>query len=132
MLSTAVIDGCTFVGAFTDGGGSIAFTDQGRPSGGSGDITIKNCVFEQTGGYFFIYAYYAGNNGYMNIENNEFKTKCYNPIYLGQYQSGVPVVVKENHFAEFSNFSQALYLQDHGSYGVSYDAAAAATNTYGK
>ena len=121
-----VIDGCTFTGTFTDGGGAIAFTDQHRV--GSGNITIKNCTFDTKGGYFDIYTYYSGNNGYFIIENNIFKTVHninYNmyPIYLGKYQSSVPVVVKGNKFEAATSLATAFYLQDHGSYGVSVDAS---------
>ncbi|MBQ2248147.1 MAG: hypothetical protein II323_05235 [Tidjanibacter sp.] len=124
------IDGCTFSGTFVDGGGAIAFTDQNRS--GSGNITIKNCVFECEGGYFFIYTFYSGNNGYLNIENNTFKSTCYNPIYLGRYQSSVPVVVKENTFEKYGDFASVAYIQAHSSsYTVSFDAAAAATNIFG-
>ena len=123
------IDGCTFTGTFTDGGGAIAFTDQSRGSGASGNITIKNCTFDTEGGYFDIYTYYSGNNGKFIIENNIFKTVHnvnYNmyPIYLGKYQSSVPVVVKGNKFEAATSIDTALRLQAHSSsYTVTVDAS---------
>lgn len=124
-----VIDGCTFIGTFEDGGVSIAFTDQKRPSGGSGDITIKNCEFKTIGAYYHIYGYYFG-FGNLVIERNTFKTKgqgCI--IYLGRYQSNVPVVVKGNGFQVSEDLEGAVYLQSHSnSYDVSINAS---ENTFG-
>ena len=61
-----VIDECSFIGTFANGGASIAFTDYGRTEGFSGNITIKNCTFDTKGGYYEIYSHYTGNgaNGY--------------------------------------------------------------------
>lgn len=129
--NNVVIDGCTFVGTLVNGGVAICFTDQSRGSGQSGNITVKNCVFEQDGAYYTIYAYYSG-KGYMNIEGNTFKGLVHPQgyhIYLGRYQSGTPVVVEGNTFEEYSAFTEAAYIQDHGNYGVSF---AAANNTFGK
>ena len=119
-----LIEGCTFSGAFVDGGGCIAFMDQSRSSGGSGNITIRGCTFETTGGYFDIYAYYSGDYGAFVIENNTFASVCYNPVYLGQYQSSTPVVVKNNAFKTVTTINAAVYLQGHssGNYTVSYNA----------
>ena len=130
-----VIDGCTFAGKFANGGASIAFTDQSRSGGFSGNITIKNCTFDTVGGYYDIYGHYAGNglNGYGDfvIENNTFKTTfaqgC--PVYLGRYASSTPVVVKGNTFETVASLADAVYVQDHSSYGVSVNAE---NNTFGK
>ena len=125
-----VIDGCTFGGTFANGGAAIAFADQGRTNydGQSGNITIKNCVFETEGAYYDIYTYYAG-KGYMNIEGNTFKgaTQGKN-IYLGQYQSSTPVVVEGNTFEQRASFTEAAYVQSHSGYTASF---AAANNTFG-
>ena len=130
-----VIDGCTFAGKFANGGASIAFTDQSRPSGFSGNITIKNCTFDTVGGYYDIYGHYAGNglNGFGDfvIENNTFKTTFAQgrPVYLGRYASSTPVVVKGNTFETVASLADAVYVQDHSNYGVS---VAAENNTFGK
>ncbi|MBO7186578.1 MAG: hypothetical protein J6V59_06765, partial [Alistipes sp.] len=125
-----VIEGCTFTGTFADGGVAIAFTDQNRGGGASGNITIKDCTFNTRGGYCDIYGYYTGNgrNGFGNfaIEGNEFNTEYLsggNPIYLGRYASSTPVVVKGNEFNNVTTLNEAVYLQDHSNYGVSVDAA---------
>ena len=119
-----VIDNCTFAGTFANGGVAIAFTDQGRGSGQSGDITIKNCKFETEGAYYHIYGHYSG-YGAFNIENNTFKTAPQGiAIYLGRYQSSTPVVVKDNAFEAVASFEDAAYLQAHSSsYAVSFDAS---------
>ena len=118
-----VIDGCNFIGEFVDGGGAIAFVDQNRTTGGSKNVTVSNCTFEQTGGYFGIYFYYSGNNGELVIENNVFTGNYYNPVYLGRYQSSVPVVVKGNAFKASADINAAVYLQAHSNaYSVSYTA----------
>ena len=117
-----LIDDCTFTGTFVDGGGAIAFVDQKRPSGGAGDVTISNCKFDQLGGYFAIYFYYAGHNTLV-IENNEVTGPYYNPVYLGRYQSSTPVVVKGNAFKTSVDLAAAVFLQDHSNIGVSMDAA---------
>ena len=117
-----VIDGCIFGGTFANGGMAIAFNDQGRGSGQSGNITIKNCTFETTGGYVDIYTYYSG-YGEMIIEGNTFASNVMDmPIYLGRYQSNTPVVVKGNVFENVSQ-EQAMYIQAHSaSYNPSFDA----------
>jgi len=122
-----VIDGCTFVGEFADGGVAIAFTDQGRGSGQSGNITITNCTFETTGSYYDIYMFYSG-KGELNIKNNTFASDCLGlPIYLGRYQSSTPVVVTGNTF-KVADLENAVYLQAHsGSYTPSL---AAEDNTF--
>ena len=118
-----VIDGCTFTGTFANGGVAIAFTDQSRTSGQSGDITIKGCTFETTGNYVDIYTYYSG-SGEMIIEGNTFKSDLVDrPIYLGRYQSSTPVVIKDNNFQNKASIEAAVFLQDHSSYGVSYTAS---------
>jgi hypothetical protein len=118
-----LIEGCTFEGAFADGGMAIAFNDQGRGTGQSGNITIKGCTFKNTGCYVDIYTFYAG-YGEMIIEGNTFASDYYDrPIYLGRYQSSTPVVVKGNIFENRASFDKAAYIQDHSNYGVSFDAA---------
>ena len=117
-----VIDGCTFTGHFDNGGTTIAFNDQGRGSSQSGNITIKNCTFETTGGYVDIYTYYSG-KGEFNIENNIFKSVTLDRvIYLGKYQSSTPIVVKGNRFEKYADFASAAYLQAHSTaYSPSFD-----------
>ena len=119
-----VIEGCTFAGAFANGGVAIAFVDQGRGSGQSGDVTIKGCTFATTNAYYDIYCYYSG-YGYLNIEGNTFKSEVLGlPIYLGRYQSSTPVVVKDNTFEKYADFSEAAYIQAHSTaYTVSFDAS---------
>ena len=118
-----VLDGCIFNGTFVNGGAAIAFTDQSRTSGQSGDITVKNCTFETANGYYDIYCHYSGYNEF-NIKDNIFKSVVKSlPIYLGRYQSSVPVVVKGNKFMTTDSFENSAFLQDHGNYGVSFDAA---------
>lgn len=118
-----VIDECKFTGAFANGGTSIAFTDQGRTTGPSGNITIKNCTFETTGGYYDIYFHYSG-KGTLTIENNIFNSSCLgNSVFIGRYQSSTPVEVKGNAFNTKSTLDEAVYIQDHSNYGVSLDAS---------
>ena len=127
-----VIDGCAFVGSFKTGkpGSAIAFADYHRTSGFSGNVTIKNCVFETStdnGGYD-IYGYYTGDstNGHGDfvIENNTFSSTRPNgkPVYLGRYASSTPVVVNGNAFNTVSSLNDAVTVQDHSSYGVSINA----------
>ena len=128
-----VIDGCTFTGTFANGGASIAFVDYKRTSGFSGNVTIKNCTFDTQNAYYNIYGYYCGDstNGHGNfvIENNTFKTTFTQggAIYLGRYASNVPVVVKGNTFEVATALNEAMFVQDHSSYGVSI---AASNNTF--
>lgn len=127
-----VVDACTFTGTFADGGAAIAFTDQSRGSGASGNITVKGCTFETKGAYYDIYTFYSG-NGYFVIENNTFNSTLAPapvpgaiilPIYLGRYQSNTPVVVKGNTFSKCATFDEAAYIQAHStSYTVSFDAS---------
>ena len=124
--NNVTIDGCVFGGEFTNGGVVIAFTDQNRGSGGSGNITIKNCQFNTSGGYAEIYTYYSGNNGFFVIEKNTFSSNriaTSAAIYLGKYQSSTPVVLKNNVFEKVSTLEDAIFVQDHGTYGVSVDAS---------
>lgn len=123
-----VIDGCTFTGTFANPGAAISFTDQKRGGGGSGNITIKNCMFDNTNSNYVIYGHYTGDssNGHGNfvIENNTFKTTCnVGPIYLGRYASNVAVVVTGNDFQSVTSIDDAIYVQDHSSYGVSVNAS---------
>ena len=123
-----VIKDCKFTGTFANGGASIAFTDQSRSSGGSGNITIEGCTFETEGGYCDIYGHYCGNgnNGYGDfvIEGNTFNTEFTqgSPVYLGRYASSTPVVVKGNAFNTVDSLANAVYVQDHSNYGVSVNA----------
>ena len=127
-----VVDACTFTGTFADGGVAIAFTDQSRGSGASGNITVKGCTFETKGAYYDIYTFYSG-YGYFVIENNTFNSTLAPapvpgaiilPIYLGRYQSNTPVVVKGNTFSKCATFDEAAYIQAHStSYTVSFDAS---------
>ena len=125
-----VIDGCVFEGTFANGGAAIAFTDHNRKSGGSGNVAIKNCTFNTTGGYYDIYGHYtgAGQNGYGDfvIEGNKFSTSFTQggPIYLGRYASSTPVVVKGNTFETVTSIYDAIYVQAHSAeYSVSVDAS---------
>ena len=124
-----LIEGCTFAGEYADGGVAIAFADQSRGSGQSGNITVKGCTFKTTGGYYDIYVHYAG-YGSFAIEGNTFESDVLGlPIYLGRYQSSTPVVVKSNTFATGAALSDVAYIQAHSSaYTVSFDAA---DNTFG-
>ena len=123
-----VIDGCTFTGTFANGGEPISFTDYNRTSGYSGNITIKNCVFDTIGAYYDIYAFYTGDslNGHGDfvIEGNTFKTASYaaGPIYLGRYASSTPVVLKNNVFEVITSVDDAIYVQDHGDPNSNYNA----------
>ena len=123
-----VIDGCKFAGTFAKKGAAIAFTDYGRKSGFSGNITIKNCTFETVGANYEIYAHYTGNylggNGDFVIEKNTFKSPelVAGPIYLGRYASSTPVVLKDNTFENVTSLANAIYVQDHSDYGVSINA----------
>ena len=118
-----VVDGCKFTGTFANGGACIAFTDQNRTSGSSGNITIKNCTFATENTYYNIYAHYSGNGDFV-IENNTFKSQfaAGGPVYLGRYQSSTPVVVKNNTFVGATQLSDVVYVQDHSNYGVSVNA----------
>ena len=123
-----VIDGCTFTGTFANGGAAIAFTDRSRPTGASGNVTIKNCTFNTVGAYYDIYGYYtgAGQNGYGNfaIENNKFKSETQGKtIYLGQYASNIAVEVNGNVFETKDSINDALYLQAASNYTVQYNAS---------
>ena len=132
--SNIIIDGCTFTGTFANGGVAIALTDQSRSGGFTGNVTIKNCIFDTVGAYYDVYGHYCGNgqNGKGNfvIENNTFNTVHIapgRPVYLGRYASSTPVVVKGNAFNTVSTLAAAVYVQDHSNYGVSI---AAENNTF--
>lgn len=128
-----VIDGCTFEGTFTNGGAPIVFVDRARPTGGSGNVTIKNCTFNTVSAFYDVYGYYTGNNG-MNfvIEKNTFNSTSLQglPVYLGRYASNNATIVKGNKFNNTDSIENSVYVQAHsGSYTVSIDAA---DNTFGK
>ena len=119
------IVGCTFTGAFANGGAAIAFTDQNR--GGNANVTIQDCIFDTTNGTYDIYGHYFG-GGALVIEGNTFASVSNYPeyptcIYLGRYQSSTPVEVKGNTFENKASFDAAAYIQDHSDYGVSFDVA---------
>ena len=120
-----VIDGCTFNGTFADGGVTIAFTDQSRGSGASGNVTIKNCTFNTVGAYCHVYGHYTGNRNNFVIENNVFKSQTVDKsIYLGRYASSIPVEVIGNKFETKAKIQDAVYLQAHSAaYSVSYNAS---------
>lgn len=132
-----VIDGCSFTGNFkaTKPGTAIAFADQNRTSGYSGNITIKNCIFDtvvDAGGYD-IYGFYVGDeaNGYGDfvIENNTFKSTRVGgggTIGLFSYCSNTPIVVKDNVFEKDASIDDAINLTTQ-SYNVSI---AASNNTF--
>ena len=124
-----VIDGCTFNGTFKTGkpGAAIAFTDQHRTSGYSGNITIKNCTFETVNdfGAYDIYGYYAGYENFV-IEDNTFKSEFPNgcPIFLGSYASGTPIVVKNNNFEKVGSLDEAMYTSSNSNlHTVTTDAS---------
>ena len=119
-----VIDGCTFTGTFAKGGAAIAFIDQARSTGSSGNITITNCTFDTKGSYYDIYCHYSGYGSFV-IEGNTFSSErtAGGPIYLGRYQSSTPVVVKGNTFNATASAEDSFYIQAHSSsYTVSFDA----------
>ena len=124
-----VIEECEFVGVMPNAGAAIALADYYRTSGFSGNITIKNCIFDLVGANYEIYGYYTGDssNGHGDfvLEGNTFKSRnlVAGPIYLGRYASSVPVVVKDNTFEVYKSLDSAMYVQDHSSYGVSIDAS---------
>ena len=130
-----VINDCTFEGTYAQGGAAIAFTDQGRGEGGSGNITIMGCTFKTENAYYNIYAHYTGDglngHGDFKIEGNTFKTTFTQglPVYLGRYATSTPVVVTGNAFETVADLENAVYVQDHSNYGVSVDAS---DNTFGK
>ena len=109
-----VIEDCTFAGTYGEGDFvSIAFTDRNRTSGGSGKITVKGCTFATSNAHYDIYAYYSG-NGYLNVENNSFKSQHKNngyDVYLGRYQSSTTVVVNGNAFDTKANIDEAVCIQ---------------------
>ena len=118
-----VIDGCTFSGAFANGGAAIAFTDRSRKSGNTGNVKIMNCTFATEGAYYHIYGYYTG-YGKFEIEKNTFETLTRgDAIYLGQYQSNTPVVLNGNTFKAVTGMDDAIFVQPHSGYTVSVDAS---------
>ena len=126
-----VIDGCKFTGNFANGGAAIAFTDRSRPTGGASNVTIKNCTFETTGGYYDIYGYYTANGASsgFTFENNTFKSTIQGKsIYMGRIQSNVSFVIKDNHFEYFDTIDNAVYVAGDGSYHPTIDAS---NNTFG-
>lgn len=117
------IEGCTFAGTFADGGVAMAFVDQGRGSGQSGNITVTDCTFATENGYYDIYMHYSG-YGEFNIVDNTFSSSVLGlPVYLGRYQSSTAVVVSGNDFEKCADLENAVYVQDHSNYGVSVDAS---------
>ncbi len=125
-----VIESCEFNGTFTSGGAAIAFTDQSRGSGQSGNISIVNCSFNAEGAYYHIYGHYFG-YAELNIEGNKFTSSTLGtPIYLGRYQSSTPIVLKNNVFEKVSTFEDAIFVQDHGGQIVTNTRVDASGNTF--
>ncbi|MBQ8636453.1 MAG: hypothetical protein IJ423_00460 [Clostridia bacterium] len=112
-----VIDGCVFAGKFANGGAAIAFADKSRPTGGSGDVTIKNCNFNTENAYYDVYGYYTGNAGLtFTIENNTFASDCLGlPIYLGRLATSEAIVVKGNNFKTTDSLENSVYIQAHSA-----------------
>ena len=119
-----LIDNCKFIGE-SPAAVCIAFTDRGRSTSQSGNVTISNCKFEATNCNYFVYGYYTGvkDQGFTFV-NNVFETECNGrPIYLGKYASNTPVVVKGNIFKTTESIESSVSLQAHSSiYTVSIDA----------
>ena len=125
-----VIESCEFNGTFTSGGAAIAFTDQSRGSGQSGNISIVNCSFNAEGAYYHIYGHYFG-YAELNIEGNKFTSSTLGtPIYLGRYQSSTPIVLKNNVFEKVSTLEDAIFVQDHGGQIVTNTRVDASGNTF--
>lgn len=123
-----VIDDCTFTGTFTSGGAAIAFTDQGRPTGGSGDVTIKKCTFNTESAYYDVYGYYTGSPDMtFTIEDNTFETVFNNgggPIYLGRLMTNEAIVVQNNTFKTTNSIDNSVYIQAHSEdYNPTLDAS---------
>ena len=121
-----LIEGCSFTGTFANGGAAIAFTDQKRPGGFSGNITIRNCTFNTEGAYYDIYGFYCGNPGMsFVIENNVFESDSLAlPIYLGRFASSEAVVLTGNCFATTDSLENTVYVQPHSeSYNPTLTAA---------
>ena len=126
-----VIDGCTFTGTFANGGAAISFADRSRPTGGSGDVTVKNCTFDTKGAYYDIYGYYTGYSGLtFTFENNTFKTETHpqgKSIYLGRLKTSENIVVKGNSFETKADIAAAVYCQGDSGYSPKIDAS---SNTF--
>ena len=117
-----VIENCTFTGEFANGGAAFVFSNQNRST--YGKVTIKGCTFETKNGYYDIYGHYFGMNNLV-IENNTFKSTnlLALPIYLGRYQSNMPVELKNNQFT-VASLDDAIAYQAHSDvYTVSVDAS---------
>lgn len=115
-----LVDGCTFTGTFADGGVAIAFADRARPTGATGDVTIKNCIFETTGAYYDIWGYYTGVKD-MNfvIEENTFKSSITTqgmPISFRKLKTNEPVVIKGNTFENVNSIEDAAYVEGDSGY----------------
>jgi hypothetical protein len=124
------IDNCTFSGDMKYGAAAIAFTDQGRTSGYSGNITITKCTFDFEGTGYDIYCFYAGYENFV-ITNNQFNSKFNGGghIFLGSYASATPVVIQNNKFPNVASLTDAMYLTSNSNdHGVSVDAS---NNTFG-
>ena len=120
-----VIDGCTFTGTFANGGAAMSFADRSRPTGGSGNVTVKNCTFNTKGAYYDIYGYYTGYSGLtFTFENNVFKSETLgNSIYLGRLKTSENIVVKGNNFETKADIATAVYCKGDGSYSPKIDAS---------
>lgn len=118
------IDGCTFSGNLKSGAAAIAFTDQGRKSGYSGNITIKNCTFSTTGGSYDVYGYYCGYEDFV-IANNKFNSKFNGGghIFLGSYASATAIEVSDNNFPNVASLTEAMYTTSNGTHKVTVEAS---------
>ncbi|MBR4029730.1 MAG: hypothetical protein IKJ08_09150 [Alistipes sp.] len=124
-----VIDGCTFTGTFANGGAAMSFADRSRPTGGSGNVTVKNCTFDTKGAYYDIYGYYTGYSGLtFTFENNVFKSETLgSSIYLGRLKTSENIVVKGNSFETKADIAAAVYCQGDSGYSPKIDAS---SNTF--
>ena len=117
-----VIDGCTFTGKFENAGAAIAFADRSRKTGGSGNVTIKNCTFDTENANYDVYGYYTGPPGYtFTFENNTFSSECRGQsIYLGRLKTSEAIIVKGNTFVKASDAS--IYVAGDTGYTPTVDA----------
>ena len=126
-----VIEGCSFTGTFANGGTAIFFGDRSRPTGGSGNVTIKNCYFETVGAHYDIYSYYTGHTGlYFAFEGNTFASNCQGKaIYLGRLATSEDVIVNGNNFLCKDSLENAVLVQPSGE--TYTPTIVASDNTFG-
>ena len=113
------IDGCSFIGELKYGAAAMAFTDQGRKSGYSGNITVKGCTFNTKGVGYDIYGYYCGYENFV-IEGNTFKSEFTGGghIFLASYASATPIVVNNNNFERVASLADAMYTTSNSTHKV--------------